>query len=106
MLSACRRSRPSSPAPWPSRSRLLPRPVLMAQALDGRCAKAREYPVAAQPSAEPLVEADRRPVPVEHRPFHAPAAARDRDPGQGTEQHAAGALTALLGDDEEILEIE
>jgi len=63
-------------------------------------------PVPAQPRAEGFVEVNRRGVPVQHRPLHAPASPADGDARQGREQGAAGAPTALVGQHEEILEVE
>src|SRR2546427_9326297 len=56
--------------------------------------------------AEALVEPDRVLVPVEHGPLEPAAAAVDRHLRQTLEQHATDAATAMLGHDEEILEIE
>src|SRR3989442_2539307 len=56
--------------------------------------------------AEALVEPDRVLVPVEHGPLEPAAAAVDRHLRQTLEQHATDAATAMLGHDEEILEVE
>src|SRR5207245_542084 len=56
--------------------------------------------------AEALVEPDCVLVPVEYGPLEPAAAAVDRHLGQTLEQHATDAATAMLGHDEEILEIE
>src|SRR2546427_452888 len=56
--------------------------------------------------AEALVEPDCVLVPVEHGPLEPAAAALDRHPGQTLEQRAADAATAMLGHDEEVLEVE
>src|SRR2546428_1598176 len=56
--------------------------------------------------AEALVEPDCVLVPVEHGPLEPAAAAVDRHLRQTLEQHATDAATAMLGHDEEILEVE
>jgi len=56
--------------------------------------------------AELLVEADRRLVPVEDRPLEPPAAALDGERREMLQQRLAIAATAILGRDEEILEVE
>src|SRR6266545_3945965 len=67
---------------------------------------ASEDPVATEPGAERFVELDRRRVPVEHGPLHAAAAALAGQGGQRSEQGPARAAAALVGPDEEILEVE
>jgi hypothetical protein len=53
-----------------------------------------------------LVDADRRPVPVQHRPLHASAPPPQRDAGQRPQQRPSASAAALGGEHEEILEIE
>jgi hypothetical protein len=53
-----------------------------------------------------LVDTDRRPVPVEHRPLHPPAPAPHRDARQRAQQGPAGALPALGRRDEEVFQVE
>src|SRR5678815_4816897 len=65
-----------------------------------------EDPLLAQARAEALVEADGGAVPVEHRPLHAAAAARDRDLGKRAQQRLAGAPAALRGANEQVFEVE
>lgn len=56
--------------------------------------------------AERTIEADRRFVPVEHRPLEAAAAAGDGDFGEMHQQRPADALAAVCRPHEEILEPE
>src|SRR4029453_1236785 len=63
-------------------------------------------PLLVQASAEPLVEADGRTVPVEHRPLQPSAAAPDRDAGQRLQERFAGARPALLRHHEQVFKVE
>src|SRR6185437_3881490 len=64
----------------------------------------RDPPVREHARAERLVEADRRLVPVEHRPLKAPAAPVARDDGELREKLAPEAAAAVCGAYEDILE--
>src|SRR5262245_50113910 len=77
-----------------------------AQFRERRAGQARKNPLAAKARAQPPVEADGRPVPVEHRPLEAAAAAPHRDARERGEERASRALSALFGQHEEVLEIE
>src|SRR4029453_19434043 len=63
-------------------------------------------PLAAEARPQPSVEPDGRAIPVEHRPLEPPAAAADRDARERGEQRPPGSLPALLGQHEEIFQIE
>src|SRR5713226_9276077 len=63
-------------------------------------------PVGVRPRSEALVELDRLLVPVEHSPFHAAAPALDSESSQVRQQHAAGPAAAMLGDHEQVLEVD
>src|SRR3989442_10241831 len=71
-----------------------------------RAGEPREDPLLREAGAEPPVEADRRRVPVEHRPLHAPTAAPHGDPRQRAQEGLAGAVAALLGQHEQVFEVE
>src|SRR5262249_51637554 len=77
-----------------------------AQFRERRAGQAREDPLAAKARAQPLVEADGRAVPVEHGPLQAPAAAAHGDTRERGEERTSRALPALLGEHEEVLQIE
>src|SRR5690242_9436071 len=71
--------------------------------------------VTGQPAQAPIiehvrphtsVERDRRLVPIEDRPLHAAALPALGNPGNVGKQLLADALSAPLGDDEEIFEVE
>src|SRR5499427_3714357 len=73
---------------------------------EGVAGDAEDRPRIHRLGAEFLVEADRRLVPVEHRPLEAAAAALDGESGQMHEQCLAVAAPAELRHDEEILEVQ
>jgi hypothetical protein len=59
-----------------------------------------------QLGAQPPVEPDRRPVPVEDGPLHPPTASLHRNARDGPQQGAAHALAPLLGKHEEVFQVE
>src|SRR6266404_4193484 len=56
--------------------------------------------------AELPIEADRRCIPVQHRPFEPPATALDREPGKMDQKRAPVAAAAKRRPNKQILEIE
>src|SRR5438132_6356553 len=56
--------------------------------------------------AELLIEADRRCIPVQHRPFEPPATTLDREPGKMDQKRAPVATAAKRRPNKQILEIE
>src|SRR2546427_379668 len=94
--------------PWPPRysDRLLAKLAAPREPAQRRAGEPREDPLLPEAGAQPPVEADRRRVPVEHRPLHAPAATAHGDPREGPQQRAAGAGAARLGQHEEIFQVE
>src|SRR5438552_1149371 len=87
-------------------------PILLASSVVRRelaqrvAGDAEDRPRVHRRRAEPFIEPDRRLVPVEHRPLEAPAAPFDRERREMLQQRLAVAAAAMLGNDEEILEIE
>ena len=77
-----------------------------AEAVQRAAGDAADAPVRHHRRAHAFVEADRVGVPVEHAPLEAAVAARRREPPEMREQRLADAATALLGLDEQVLEIE
>src|SRR5512139_2939422 len=79
-----------------------------------RCAKlcqrgtieAHHGPVVHRPRTKRLVEADRRFVPVEHRPFEPRAATLDCQCGEVGEQRLAKSAAARRGAHEEVLKVD
>ena len=65
-----------------------------------------ELPLLHHARAHALVEAQRRLVPIEHRPLHAPASALNSKPGEVNQQPLSDAAPAPFRLDEQILEIE
>src|SRR5260370_41032396 len=65
-----------------------------------------DRPLVEWPRAQAFVELDRGRIPVEHRPFEAPAAALHRNPRELSKQLAADAQPPELGLDEEIFQVE
>src|SRR5438046_2192470 len=76
------------------------------QATEGWAGESSQNPFFPQVSAQALVKADRIFVPVEDRPLHPAAAPPRRDPCELAEQRPAGPVAALLGNHEEILQVE
>src|SRR5205814_3844737 len=76
------------------------------EARDVVAGEAEDAPLIQRLRPEAPVESDRGLVPVQDRPFHAPAVALDRHLREIDEQRAADAAAAPLGYDEEILEIQ
>src|SRR2546427_3177237 len=76
------------------------------EAAERRAGETGEDPLAPELRAELLVEADRGRVPVEHRPLHPAAAAPHGDLRERPEERPAGAVAALRGQDEKVLEVE
>src|SRR3546814_7987647 len=63
-------------------------------------------PLALHFGTETLIEADRRLVPIEHRPFETATAARDADLRELREQPLADALAALCRLHEQVFEVQ
>src|SRR5260370_29390660 len=63
-------------------------------------------PLGVWPGPQPLVEADRVAVPVEHRPLEAAALALDRQARELFEERPSDAPTAMLRGHEEVLEVD
>src|SRR5438445_7283536 len=76
------------------------------EAAERRAGQTGEDPLAPELRAELPAEADRGRVPVEHRPLHPAAAAPHGDLRERPEERPAGAVAALRGKDEEVLEVE
>src|SRR6266446_6328444 len=76
------------------------------QPAQGGSGEAGEDPLPLELGSQAPVETDGGPVPVEHRPLHSPAPAPDRDAGQRAEQRLPGPGAPLLGQHEEVLEVE
>src|SRR3970040_3036581 len=67
---------------------------------EGVTRQAAHPPALHEPGAQTLVEPEGGLVPVEHRPFHAAAAALDRDRGHTGEQLPADTAPAPFRDDQ------
>src|SRR5438093_1076845 len=76
------------------------------QPVERRAGQSRQDPLPAELRAELLIEPDGGRVPVENRPFHPPAAAPLRDPRQLAEERVARAPSALLGEHEQVPQVE
>jgi hypothetical protein len=59
-----------------------------------------------QLGAEAPVEADRRPVPVEHRPLHPPASALDGQGGEAAKEHRPQAAPPELRADVQVFQVQ
>ena len=75
------------------------------EVLEGLAGDAEEAPLVERLRAEGLVEADGRFVPVQNGPLEAPAAALDRDSGDGLEQLASVSPATRVREYEEIFEV-
>src|SRR5260370_12788528 len=68
--------------------------------------KAVHGPVGVGPGAQPFVELDRLAVPVEDRPLEPAASSFQRNARELPEQRAPHSMAALVGNHEEVLEVE
>src|SRR4029077_12106217 len=63
-------------------------------------------PLRVRPGAQALVETDRLPIPVEHRPFQATTPALDGELCEVGQERAPDAAPAVVGKHEQVLEVE
>src|ERR1700730_11481383 len=71
----------------------------------GGAGDAGDAPLGQYLRAKLLIERDRRPIPVQYRPFEPPAATLHREPGKVDQKRAAVASPAKYRPNEQVLEI-
>lgn len=74
--------------------------------LEGLSRNAKDSPIVQRPGTERLVEADSLLVPIEDSPLETRAGARHGQTGEVPQELATHTLTAMLGEHEEIFEVE